>query len=69
MEYSYELGNMNKEQEFSYEGFSRKGKLPKDNLECGTTGLKIGANYEVNNFTLGVSVGNNFANVSLGYKF
>lgn len=76
VEYSYELGNMNKEQEFSYEGFSGKGKLPKDDLECGTTGLKIGANYEVNNFTLGVSVGknfgrrdNNFANVSLGYKF
>ena len=60
VEYSYELGNMDKEQEFSYEGFSGKGKLPKDDLECGTTGVKAGASYEVNNFTLGASVGKNF---------
>ncbi|MEG0235055.1 autotransporter family protein [Cetobacterium sp.] len=76
IEYSYELGNMDKEQEFSFEGFSGKGKLPKDDLECGTTGVKLGANYEVNNFTLGASVGknfgrrdNSFVNVSIGYRF
>ena len=76
IEYSYELGNMDKEQEFSYEGFSGKGKLPKDDLECGTTGVKLGANYGVNNLTLGVSVGknfgrrnNSFVNFSLGYTF
>ena len=76
VEYSYELGNMDKEQEFSYEGFSGKGKLPKDDLECGTTGVKAGASYEVNNFTLGASVGknfgrrdNSFVNASIGYKF
>lgn len=75
-EYSYELGNMDKEQEFSYEGFSGKGKLPKDDLECGTTEIKAGASYEVNNFTLGASVGknfgrrdNSFVNVSIGYRF
>lgn len=76
VEYSYELGNVDKEQEFTYEGFIGKGKLPKDDLECGTTGIKAGASYEVNNFTLGGSVGknfgrrdNSFVNVSLGYKF
>lgn len=76
IEYSYELGNMDKEQEFSYEGFSGKGKLPKDDLECGTTGVKLGANYGVNNFTLGVSLGknfgrrdNSFVDFSLGYTF
>ncbi|MGL5856153.1 MAG: autotransporter outer membrane beta-barrel domain-containing protein [Cetobacterium sp.] len=76
VEYSYELGNMDKEQEFGYEGFSGKGKLPKDDLECGTTGVKAGASYEVNNFTLGASVGknfgrrdNSFVNVSIGYRF
>ncbi|MEG0514375.1 MAG: hypothetical protein RR523_01950 [Cetobacterium sp.] len=76
IEYSYELGNMDKEQEFSFEGFSGKGKLPKDDLECGTTGVKLRANYEVNNFTLGASVGknfgrrdNSFVNVSIGYRF
>lgn len=76
VEYSYELGNMDKEQEFSYEGFSGKGKLPKDDLECGTTGVKLGANYEVNNFTLEASIGKNFGrrdntfvNASIGYRF
>lgn len=76
IEYSYELGNIDKEQEFSYEGFSGKGKLPKDDLECGTTGVKLGANYGVNNFTLGVSLGknfgrrdNSFVDFSLGYTF
>ncbi|WP_432204652.1 autotransporter outer membrane beta-barrel domain-containing protein [Cetobacterium somerae] len=76
VEYSYELGNMDKEQNFSYEGFEGKGKLPKDSLECGTTGVKAGASYEVNNFTLGASVGknfgrrdNSFVNMSLGYRF
>lgn len=76
VEYSYELGNMDKEQEFSYEGFSGKGKLPKDDLECGTTGVKAGTSYEVNNFTLGASIGknfgrrdNSFVNISLGYRF
>ncbi|MGL5369076.1 MAG: autotransporter domain-containing protein [Cetobacterium somerae] len=76
VEYSYELGNMNKEQEFSFEGFSGKGKLPKDDLECGTTGVKAGASYEVNNFTLEASVGknfgrrdNSFVNASIGYRF
>ncbi|MGL5576330.1 MAG: autotransporter outer membrane beta-barrel domain-containing protein [Sarcina sp.] len=76
VEYSYELGNMNKEQEFSFEGFTGKGKLPKDDLECGTTGVKAGASYEVNNFTLEASVGKNFGRrdntfgtVSIGYKF
>lgn len=76
IEYSYELGNMDKEQEFSYEGFSGKGNLPKDDLECGTTGVKLGANYGVNNFTLGVSLGknfgrrdNSFVDFSLGYTF
>lgn len=76
IEYSYELGNMDKGQEFSYEGFSGKGNLPKDDLECGTTGVKLGANYGVNNFTLGVSLGknfgrrdNSFVDFSLGYTF
>lgn len=76
VEYSYELGNMDKEQNFSYEGFEGTAKLPKDDLECGTTGIKAGASYEVNNFTLGASVGknfgrrdNSFASLSLGYTF
>ena len=75
VEYSYELGNMDKEQHFSYEGFSGEGKLPKDDLECGIVEVKAGVNYEINNFTFGTSVGksfgrrdNSFVNVSLGYK-
>ncbi len=76
VEYSYELGSMDKEQEFSYKGFDGKGKLPKDTLESGTTGLEAGINYEINNFTLGTSAGknfgrrdNSFAKLSLGYRF
>ena len=76
VEYSYELGNINKEQEFTYEGFSGRGELPKDNLECGTTGIKAGVNYEVNSIALGLNIGKNFGrrdntfvNASLGYKF
>lgn len=76
VEYSYELGNMDKEQNFSYEGFEGIAKLPKDDLECGTTGIKAGASYEVNNFTRGVSIGknfgrrdNSFGSLSLGYSF
>ena len=76
VEYSYELGNMDKEQNFSYEGFEGTAKLPKDDLECGTTGVKAGASYGVNNFTLGASIGknfgrrhNSFGSVSLGYSF
>ncbi|MEG2848151.1 MAG: autotransporter outer membrane beta-barrel domain-containing protein, partial [Bacilli bacterium] len=76
VEYSYELGDMDKEQEFAYEGFSGKGKLPKDDLECGVTAVKVGTNYEINNLTLGLNLGKNFGrrdnsfiNASLGYKF
>lgn len=75
-EYSYELGNMDKEQQFSYEGFNGKGNLPKDTLESGTVGLEAGINYGMNNFTLGGSIGKNFgrrdngfAKLSLGYRF
>ena len=75
-EYSYELGNIDKEQTFTYEGFSGKGKLQKDTLESALIGVNVGANYEINSFIVGASIGknfgrrdNSFAKFSLGYIF
>ncbi|MGL6025261.1 MAG: hypothetical protein ACRC0F_11700, partial [Cetobacterium sp.] len=76
VEYSYELGDVEKNTEFSYEGFEGVAKLEKDELECGTATVKAGANYKIDSFTLGASVGKNFGKrdntfgkVSLGYTF
>ncbi|MGL6120971.1 MAG: autotransporter outer membrane beta-barrel domain-containing protein, partial [Fusobacteriaceae bacterium] len=76
VEYSYELGDMEKDIDFNYEGFDGVGKLEKDELECGTTSLKAGANYKIASFSVRASIGKNFGkrdnlfgNVSLGYTF
>ncbi|MGL5934682.1 MAG: autotransporter domain-containing protein, partial [Cetobacterium sp.] len=76
VEYSYELGDVEKSAEFSYEGFEGIGKLEKDELESGTATIKVGASYKVDSFSLGASVGknfgkrdNSFGKVSLGYTF
>ncbi|MGL6066449.1 MAG: autotransporter domain-containing protein, partial [Cetobacterium sp.] len=76
VEYSYELGDMEKDIGFNYVGFDGVGKLEKDELECGTTSLKAGANYKIASFSVRASIGKNFGkrdnlfgNVSLGYTF
>ncbi|MGL5543716.1 MAG: autotransporter domain-containing protein, partial [Cetobacterium sp.] len=74
--YSYELGDMEKDTMFSYEGFDGKARLVGDELESGITSLKAGANYKMNSFVVGGAIGKNFGrrdnafmNVSLGYTF
>lgn len=76
VEYSYELGNMNKSQTYMFEGFEGKAKLENDNLENALVTTKVGASYEMNTLSLAGTVGkefgkrdNTFVTVSLGYKF
>ena len=76
VEYSYELGNMNKSQTYMFEGFEGKAKLENDNLENTLVTTKVGASYEMNTLSLTGTVGkefgkrdNTFVTVSLGYKF
>lgn len=76
VEYSYELGNMNKSQTYMFEGFEGKAKLENDNLENTLVTTKVGASYEMNTLSLTGTVGkefgkrdNIFVTVSLGYKF
>ncbi len=76
--YGYELGNLNRAEEFSYihKDLEKTTKLVEDDLERERVTAKIGANYQRNNFTLGLNLGqdfdkreNKFINFSLGYKF
>lgn len=76
VQYSYELGDMEKDTMFSYEGFDGKARLTGDDLECGTTSLKAGANYKIDSFVVGAAVGKNFGrrdnsfmSLNLGYRF
>lgn len=76
VEYSYELGNMNKSQTYMFEGFEGKAKLENNNLENTLVTTKVGASYEMNTLSLTGTVGkefgkrdNTFVTVSLGYKF
>jgi hypothetical protein len=76
VEYSYELGNMNKSQTYMFEGFEGKAKLENDNLENTLVTTKVGASYEMNTLSLTGTVGkefgkrdDTFVTVSLGYKF
>ena len=76
VEYSYELGNMNKSQTYMFEGFEGKAKLENDNLENALVTTKVGVSYEMNTLSLAGTVGkefgkrdNTFVTVSLGYKF
>ncbi|MGX6591752.1 hypothetical protein [Cetobacterium ceti] len=74
--YSYNFGNFNKTQKYTYESFDGKGQLSKDNLENGNTKLLLGLNSTINNITFWGTVGKNFgktndffSQVSLEYKF
>ncbi|MGL5203404.1 autotransporter domain-containing protein [Cetobacterium sp.] len=75
-QYSYELGDMEKDIQFSYEGFDGMDRLVGDDLECGTTSLKAGVNYKMNTLTVGGTIGKNFGrrdnsfmSLNLGYRF
>lgn len=77
VEYSYELGDMDKIQTYKYKEFSSlKGVLPKDNLENEMTSLKVGVQYTGDSFiikgdlrkTFGKNK-NNFVDLSLSYLF
>ena len=73
--YSYELGNMDKRVDYSYEGIAGKNEI-KDNQENGLLTTKIGVNFTKNSFTFGLEGGknfgkrdNSFVSGSIGYRF
>lgn len=75
-EYSYELGDMDKNQTFSLEGFEGKGELEKDNLEKGRGKIKAGVGYDIGSLNISGAVGkefgideDNFVELSIGYRF
>lgn len=75
-EYSYELGNMDKNQEFTLEGFEGKGELEKDNLEKGRGKIKAGVGYDIGSVNISAAVGkefgideDSFVELSVGYRF
>ncbi|MGL6168541.1 MAG: autotransporter outer membrane beta-barrel domain-containing protein [Fusobacteriaceae bacterium] len=60
-DYSYQLGNLDSSQEFYFDAISNeKFYLAKDSLESGTTTLKAGMNYCVNNINLFLNYGKEF---------
>lgn len=76
IELSHQLGDMDKKQYYRLEGFNGKAYLPKDDLESGTTSIKIGATYSVMNLDIQTIVEQNFSKrknfnttLSLIYKF
>lgn len=81
VEYSYDFGDMDKDQKFTYnsEKFRESGNggpLPSDDLESGLTSVSVGAQYEINNFIVQTNIGKNFgkrentfADLTLSYKF
>lgn len=75
MAYSYELGNMDKKVEYSYDGIANKVDL-RDKQEAGLLNTKIGVEYTKYNFTFILESGKNFGrrdnsfiNGSIGYRF
>lgn len=75
MAYSYELGNMDKKVEYSYDGIVNKVDL-RDKQEAGLLNTKIGVEYTKYNFTFILESGKNFGrrdnsfiNGSIGYRF
>lgn len=73
--YSYELGDMDKRVDYSYEGIAENNEI-KDNQESGLLTTKVGIDYTKNNFTFGLEGGknfgkrdNSFVSGSIGYKF
>lgn len=76
VDYAYELGNMNKKEEFSFEGFGTKAKLSQGDKEKGRISTKVGARFNTANLSFEANIGkefgrrdNTFVNLSIGYKF
>ena len=59
VKFGYEFGDMNKVQEFTFDGFG-KYHLDTDNIENAQTDVKVGTAFEFNNFTFNAEVGKDF---------
>ena len=59
VKFGYEFGDMNKVQEFTFDGFG-KYHLDTDNIENAQTDVKVGTAFEFNNFTFNAEVGKEF---------
>lgn len=77
-EYSYEIGDIDKNQKYSLEGFNGSGKLPNYDVEGGKGTISIGAEYKKGGMILGVSTGKRyeskgdnetFVKANIGYRF
>jgi outer membrane autotransporter protein len=75
-DFSYEIGNMDKNERFSFEGFKGTASLHRDKLESGLGTFKVGADSKIANFNIGVSGGvqvgrrdRTFGELSIGYRF
>ena len=75
--FAYELGNMDRREKFSLEGFKGiEAYLSKDKIEGGAGTFKVGADYDWRSFnfslTGGIQVGRRerkFGELTIGYKF
>jgi len=76
--YLYEMGNVNKDQNFSLDGFNGSGKLPTYDTEGGKGTIAIGIEYKKGGLVLDASTGKRyeskddsetFIKASIGYKF
>jgi|GEM_PF-2423748 len=77
-EYSYEMGDVNKEHKFSLEGFDGSGRLPYYDIEGGKGTVAVGAEYKRGGIVLDLSVGKRyepkgdsetFVKTNIGYRF
>lgn len=59
VKFGYEFGDMNKVQEFAFDGLG-KYHLDTDEIENAQTDVKVGTVFEFNNFTLNAEVGKDF---------
>lgn len=76
VDYSYELGDMEKTQRFSFEGFEGSATLPTNQMENGKTTTKVGVEYTGERFNFNINAGkesgkreNSFVGAGVGYKF
>ncbi|MGL5988215.1 hypothetical protein, partial [Cetobacterium sp.] len=76
VDYSYELGNMEKDQKLSFEGFEGSAYLPENQMENAKTTTKIGMEYKGEIFNFNINAGkefgkrdNSFVGAGVGYKF
>ena len=59
VKFGYEFGDMNKVQEFAFDGLG-KYHLDTDEIENAQTDVKVGTAFEINNFTFNAEVGKEF---------